>query len=583
MSGAALVLVAAATAAAAWRMAAGVEPEPQWRMAAAALLWWGLLLVPFHILGAIWLAAGWAVVDVRVWAALVLVLVAGVLATAPRPFDRGSVWRTGVALQERVTAGLAIAALGLLVVSTLSAPPRGFDALWYHLPAALHWIQTGGLGVGLGAAHQFYPGNGELLVMPLVALANDSWAGLVQLPALIAVGLFAALLARRGPRVALAAAVVTLPVSLEQASRAYVDLLVAAFLLGGLLFAERWLQRGTRADLALASLGAGLALGTKYIAIAPAGLLWLGLLWAGGSRGAGSERLKNLAVLIAGTCPAWIWWLRNLVIAGDPLRGSAAGIVVGSLLSGRLPATIVAPDRGDGFVAVSSIWWSAFGLLLLVALAGLAAAARAGSDGRWKEVRVAVGGVAAAALAVAALGVLMPLTEPRFWIAPVVLAAALAVRALHRRSPAVAIWLLTAVVAINVGTFAAVQVRTNDFDHAWLRVDRNELYGLPAAIDDRPDGSVVLTVGHPTMEYPAAGRNRGNRVLASPRGDLDTEIDRWAVDYVLVRLDEDELASIASNRRLAKLGERSLPAGRWWDTLGEDRPRRTVLFEVRER
>jgi hypothetical protein len=135
-------------------------------------------------------------------------------------------------------------------------------------------------------------------------------------------------------------------------------------------------------------------------------------------------------------------------------------------------------------------------------------------------------------------------------------------------------------LVVNVALFVAGQLRTEDFDNAWLALDRNELYGLPAEIDGLADGSRVLTIGHPTMEYPAAGARRANRVIASPRGDLDAEIDEWSADYVLVRLPEDDLATIAANGRLVVRGEHRLLPARWWDALGEPRPLRTVLFEV---
>jgi hypothetical protein len=74
----------------------------------------------------------------------------------------------------------------IVIGSVLSAPPRGFDALWYHLPMAVNWSLSESLLPLIGSYVEFYPGNAELLLFPLIgSVENDSWFSLAQYPWLL--------------------------------------------------------------------------------------------------------------------------------------------------------------------------------------------------------------------------------------------------------------------------------------------------------------------------------------------------------------------------------------------------------------
>lgn len=473
----------------------------------------------------------------------------------------------------------------LLLASTLSAPPRGFDALWYHLPNALWWYRTRTLDVQVGSYIEFYPGNGGLLGLPLLALDDDSWLGLVQYPWFLAAALIAALLARRAgasPRLGAAAglATLTVPLLVEQATQFYVDVICAALSLGSLLYLADWIRERKTSDLLLCALSLGMMLGTKYVAV----LWWAfaiaaiaALEWRRRRRDGESTPARTwLAFAVAGTGLAWIWWLRNLVYAGNPiepvdplflLRVLSQGRTLGSVFgaAAALPDTLhsFALAYGAAAVLVAALPLAAIGVL------------------RSSPARdVATISLAYVAWAFAAL-LLFLTPDPRFVIGPVLVCLALAAAACRRQRERACLYAFLAVAAVDTALVTRRIVWADDFAVSLNDRRRNAFYGLPDEIDRLPDESRVLLRGHPALVYPAAGAKRRNVVYPSPLGPVDEEIRKWSIDYVLVRTHiEEEIAALERAPGLVLVRRLELSDHPWWDTWSDGRPRVVALFRV---
>jgi hypothetical protein len=239
---------------------------------------------------------------------------------------------------ERVAVLLA-AAIGVLVIAHWSVPVRtslthgmyGYDTTWYHMPFAARFVQdasvTGLHFTSTSFLSWFYPANSELVhsvgilltgrdyVSPLL---NVGWLGLAMLAAWC-IGRPWGL----GPASLIGASVVFgAGVFGDQPGEARNDIPGTFFLLasGALLVNAAAARPGLRrleigaAPVALASLAAGLAIGTKLSFLAPVGALTLAIVVAGRPRWPVTGTW--LAGLLAG---GGFWFVRNLIATGNPL------------------------------------------------------------------------------------------------------------------------------------------------------------------------------------------------------------------------------------------------------------------------
>jgi hypothetical protein len=232
-------------------------------------------------------------------------------------------------------------------VTTKHALDRGvfnFDSLWYHLPFAVDMVQTHST---VGMHHTdtvftnwFYPQNSELLhAVGILLTGRDTLSLFLNLGWLAVAFLAAYCVGRpyeRGAVTAIAAAILlgchTLVVRDPGAAKN--DLMAAALLLAATaILVEAWARAPhpsvplpsqapkrnsgmERWALAAAGLAAGLAAGTRVTALAmaaaltvavvvlaPAGRRWAAAGWWYGAAFAGGV----------------FWYLRNLVVAGNPI------------------------------------------------------------------------------------------------------------------------------------------------------------------------------------------------------------------------------------------------------------------------
>jgi hypothetical protein len=207
---------------------------------------------------------------------------------------------------------------------------RSFDSLWYHLPWAASFAQTGNVAslrfTDVEYLTSFYPASGELLhALGIVLLGRDTLSPGINLVFLALTLLAAWCIGDRFGAGAVtmmgAALALAMPMArFSQAGSAANDVVGIFFLLAAaalLLRAEESLG-----VLLLAGLSAGLAVSVKLSLLAPAVLLMLvALALCARRRSAGGlARLRPWAwTLLAFAIGGGYWYARNLVLVGNPL------------------------------------------------------------------------------------------------------------------------------------------------------------------------------------------------------------------------------------------------------------------------
>jgi hypothetical protein len=260
------VLATAAAVAATLRLGSALSfALATYVLAAAEVIGLGLVLSPLQLVD----RAGYLVAEGLL---IALAAAAWVRAGAPAPplprLERAAVRR------HRTLAALAVAvALSLAYASflALAVPPNNSDSLTYRLSRAAEWLQHGGVH-WIASPHterqNEFPPNAELeQLYTLVFLRGDAAAALTQLLAAVALVVAVAGMARRlgysRPASAFAGLVfATLSVVALESSSTQNDLVVASFV----AVAAYFVRSAVTAELVLAGLGVGLALGTKVSA-----------------------------------------------------------------------------------------------------------------------------------------------------------------------------------------------------------------------------------------------------------------------------------------------------------------------------
>jgi hypothetical protein len=291
-------------------------------------------------------------------AALLLALITWLLTgrnSAPRPAGQSPSPATGPAGQSAwslAVMGLVIAATAFSwAITTKHALDRGifnFDSLWYHMPFAVDMVQTHSV-VGMHHVETvftnwFYPQNSELLhAVGILLIGRDTLSLFLNFGWLAVAFLAAYCVGRpygRGALTAVAAAILlechTLVVRDPGAAKN--DLAAAALLLASIaILVEAWSHRPQPAAelsapmepqarprsvgmekwaLAAAGLAAGLAAGTRVTGLAMAAALTVAVVvLAPRGRRWAAAGWWVLAALAGGA----FWYLRNLVVAGNPL------------------------------------------------------------------------------------------------------------------------------------------------------------------------------------------------------------------------------------------------------------------------
>lgn len=329
---------------------------PGWTGAPARLVesvvFTALLIWICEVLGAVGLFYGPALVAAAA-------LVAAVCATwarssalsrpakAPPEDSSDGHWRNHVPTGETAWSLLVMAAVvGTVVahwaITTKRALDHGisnFDSLWYHLPFAADMVQSHSL-TGLHYTETvftnwLYPQNAEVLHAvgmlitgrdTLSLFVNFGWLGLAFLAAWCIGAAYG-----RGSLTVIAVAVLLEchTVVVREPGAAKNDLAPAALLLAAVaILIQVWARHGRSArsgsisvpppgwPLAVAGLATGLAVGTRYTAVAMAAGLTVAVLALAPSG-------RRLAAAGWWTLPAVLgggyWYVRNAIVAGNPL------------------------------------------------------------------------------------------------------------------------------------------------------------------------------------------------------------------------------------------------------------------------
>jgi hypothetical protein len=222
-------------------------------------------------------------------------------------------------------AATVLAEWGALSIQSYDVGIRGFDSLWYHLPWAASFAQTGNI-VALRFTDveyltPFYPATAEMLHgLGIVLLGRDTLSPGFNL-LWLALTLLAAYCIGRprgvGPATLLGAAVAlaTTMMDYSQAGAAANDVVAVFFLLAAVAL----YVNGTPV---VAAVAAGLAVGVKLTVLAPVLALTLGVIAiAPRQRRIATGRRWLGPLILAGG----FWYARNLIAVGNPLPWTSFG------------------------------------------------------------------------------------------------------------------------------------------------------------------------------------------------------------------------------------------------------------------
>lgn len=223
-------------------------------------------------------------------------------------------------------AGMAVLA-GLVGFTAFVSAPNSADAMAYHLPRVVYWVQQSSVA--------FFPTHdlNQIMLQPFAEYltlqtwllsGGDSYANLPQFCAylicLAGVSLLALELGGDRRAQALAAAIcATLPNVILQASGAKNDLVLAAGLTAFSYFGVRFAKRRGKADLFYAAVAGALALltkGTAYLFLPPLGAALVLVATRNRLRVLRHLALAGAAVTLLLNGP---FYLRNLMLSGSPL------------------------------------------------------------------------------------------------------------------------------------------------------------------------------------------------------------------------------------------------------------------------
>ena len=460
---------------------------------------------------------------------------------------------------------LTLAALAAVILATawraLASPTYEYDVLTYHLFVPARWIQDAAVSIiptWFGdPAPAYAPSATEvyyaLLMLPF---GEDVVARGGQFPFWILLlaaswGLVRELGGRRAACCGAALALALIPSINEQASTAMVDVALAAHVAAVALFAMRLARSGRHADAVGLALSIGLALGTKFIAIAYlaglAPLVAFAVMRSMRGPPRPTNRLAIAASILLAVCIGGSWYARNWVVTDNPVyplearigstvlfpgaygraqmenstyntrrrvRSDAFGYTVWPALHGR-DRDAPRPDA-DGVTGAYRRWYlGPAGLIVLTfAAAGVAAVRR-----RRRPAQDTLYYLGAAG-GMAVFWYLLPFQQPRFaWtpLALMIIGAAAATR-IHRVAPAIlglatlGTWAVAfspdwagAARAIRGGDLrqrAMADRRTFGGD-AWQWIDRN-----------LHDATIAYTGNN--LPYFLCGRRLENRVVYVP-------------------------------------------------------------------
>jgi len=247
--------------------------------------------------------------------------------------ESGSLRGRGLPLHMAIGLVIVLGVYGILAARMAFGAPEDWDAVAYHYPVALRWLQDGTMRItGATSWRASLPANVGILDLLVLSTGHERWLQIVQWPGVLILWLATWRLGRKlgGSAAAawpVATTVLMFPMLARQSASGYVDLFGTALMFGGLTLVLEYCEelenrgRAARRGLLLAAgLGCGLAVGAKpvfyFCAIAltanTAFLLFR------------HERQRqcvwpSLAVFLAGAAiPSFFWFARATLCTGNP-------------------------------------------------------------------------------------------------------------------------------------------------------------------------------------------------------------------------------------------------------------------------
>jgi hypothetical protein len=246
--------------------------------------------------------------------------------------------------------GLATAVWVSWVANGLRFGIGNSDSLWYHLPFAAGFAESGSTAhaqfVNSEALVTYYPANVSLLhALGFLATGTDflsPFVNLLLLPVALLAGWCIGEAAGMGASVALRSTVgvavgMTIPlVALSEAGTAKDDLLSLVGLLAAVVFViHPAASRAGRAAVVLSGLAAGIAVGTKLTVAVPVAALFVCIV-IGARRGTRASIAATWAA--AAFVTGGYWYVRNLFIVGSPIPSLHLGVGSFSLPRPAVPS-----------------------------------------------------------------------------------------------------------------------------------------------------------------------------------------------------------------------------------------------------
>ncbi|MEC4888426.1 MAG: hypothetical protein RI101_00060 [Nitrospira sp.] len=560
------------------------------------------LVVSFHAAGAAALATGYPLVHIATVTGVLAVLwsVDRLLLGLQREtgmLSYAGAWRgmhDALRSVDRLVRWSALAAgsIGVLfLLETATRPPEGWDAMVYHLPLAMKWLQRGSLAFIEESWKFQMPSNGELFPLFLTYFGNERLLSLANLPfavlAMLAVYSLAwrALGSFEGALLA-ALGFGTMPIVLYNTFSVGVDIFAASFFLVSVVFLLALYQQEPQACEArlllggIAGLAFGLGLGARYIYV-PLFLLMTGLCVLLSLTGLAPLRggKWTRAVLTTGTfvagslLPSAFWYIRNWGGTGNPMYPlefsvGAQGIKVSTKALSEYSRIVVPRVQDPGFCLVASDHTVTHWLMAPWEdcwIAGLDHYSENWGLGAVFTAFVPVMSIAAVFLSLAALVrrrqvqplhilLLVAAVFLAYWwlklftiarsILPVMgilfVLVAFGIATLSRKAQRVAYGLFVCAMIANGVLLAAKPIEalgSRVFHQNW---SHSRYYKIPQLIDELPAGSVILNASDEMKNYPLFGRHWQNRVITdraliepAPVTVIgDDFLRKWGVEYV---------------------------------------------------
>ena len=273
----------------------------------------------------------------------------------------------------RIGGTVIAACYGVFLLNMIASYPTGTDAISYHLPVAVRWLQEGSLRIPSSKEWHFgLPGNVELSMMTLLGTGWQTLATLTQLlSAFLLAGATYSIARTLGAGTSAAGAAVlvllSVPIITFQAFSGYIDLPGSAFFVTAVALFLRCHDSLAAAPsrppallrLAICGLACGVAVGTKptyYVYVGAFMLAALCILWIERDRHRVPLQRSAIVLIAAILVPSVFWFGRAQFATGNPIYPLKVEIVGHTIFDGYPRPVLAPPDADRSWVRSNWEW-----------------------------------------------------------------------------------------------------------------------------------------------------------------------------------------------------------------------------------